>query len=200
MADRLVDVLRLSLLDPQQAGHAPVFGLACTLGREAETQQFGQVVFGLVTLEGSAAGVEQAAFAVQETLAQLVARIADREVDLHAGCGRRFAPGQQVVHAGGADAFEKCGADGAHQRALAGLVRARQQVQPGVEPGQLERLAELAQLFDFDTLQLHHAALPSVCRRSDNMPVNSASAWAAVAAASPSPCWRSRSSAITSPT
>ena len=198
VANRLGDVLGATLFDPQEAGNSPVFGAARALAGKPEPQQFGQVLLGLFAIELLRPGLEFTTLAVHETLAQPVVGATDREVQLDRRCGRRFAPGQQVVHAGGAVPLEEGRADGANQGAFTSLVGTRKQVQARGEARKLEGLAKLPQLLDAQPLQ-PHAGAPGMAWRSDKIPASTARAWAATAALSAGPTWRSRKSVMTSP-
>ena len=183
-----------ALLDPQQARDAPVLLLARALAGELEAQHLGQEVLGLDAFQRAVAHQQLAALLVQETLAQPVGGAAGLEVDLHQRRGGAVAIGPQVVDAGGAVALEERGADGAHQRALAGLVGAAEDVQAGLQVGQLEGGAELPQLGHAQALQLHAASVRRA--RAASRPVSSARASCARRASSPVV---SRSSAISAP-
>ena len=94
--------------------------------------------------------------ASQELLFQHVVtpRVAERQ--LHAGPCAGFAR-RQIGDRLGAVALEKGGADGRRHGALAGLVGADKQVQPGLQAVQRQGLAELAEFFQDDARQLHCA-------------------------------------------
>jgi hypothetical protein len=198
VAHGVVNVLRRTLLDPQQAGDAAVLGAAGAAVCKSEAEQLGQEVLGLGAFEPPAAGLQLAALLLQKALAQAAGLIAEGEIELDGGRGGAVAPGPQVVHRGRAVALEEGRADGAHQRALAGLVGAGEEVEPGLQVGQLEGLAELAQLAHLQPRQPHvrPSSAATACRRSASSVVSSASASCATRACSGA---ASRSSAITVP-
>ncbi len=196
MLDRLVDLLPGALLDPQQAGDAPVLRSAGPAPGELEAEQVRELVLRLLAAEPHAVYADIAALALQEALDQLPALALRLELQLDRGRGGRIAPGLQILHAGGLVALEECSADRAHQGALAGLVRSGEEVDAGIEIADLYGLPEAAQLFDLQAQQ-PHAAAPWACASSSSA-ARIASASLATSAFSPS-C-SSRSSAITRPT
>jgi hypothetical protein len=202
MAGRMLDgrAQRLcrALLDPQQAGDAPVLLAAGALGGKLEAQPLGQKVLGLLAFEPPAAGLQLAALLAQEALAQPVRHAVEHEVQLDGRRGGAVAVGAQVVDAGRAVTLEEGGADGAHQGALAAFVGAGDQVQPRLQLGQLEGRAELPQLGHLQPRELQpgHGVASAHRRRSASRAASRASASCATRASSPAV---SRSSAMTSP-
>ena len=203
MADGLTQFLRSPLLDPQQAGNAPVLGLAGALAGVLEAEQFSEAVLGLGTVQALRADAQLAALARQEALHQAAGLATEFEVQFHGRCGGRIAPGAQVVHRAGAVAFEEGGADGGDEGALAGFIGAAEQVQSGGEIADLERRPELAQLFDAQAGEFHcpPPALPGwpTPRLLSSRPASSARASrAASARARSAPCCAACSSPMTS--
>ncbi len=96
---------------------------------------------------------------MHETLAQPVARRPDAEIELATWRCRRLTPRQQVIDAGRTVALEECRTDGTNQRALAGLVRAGEQIQARLKPCKLKGLTKLPQLFDLEPMH-PNAAVP----------------------------------------
>jgi hypothetical protein len=194
MRDRFADVLSFALFHPQQAGNAPVFGLARPLGGEGETQLFGDEVFGVGAVQRARAELQRAALLAQEALGQTAWRAAQFEIEFHFGRGAAVIPGSQMLDRARAVALEEGGAYRCHQRALAGFVRSGEQIQAVAESAQFEGLAEAAELVDAQPGELH-CAKPS--RRAPSSPASSTSASRAVSQSVPS--WAARSSATTSP-
>ena len=120
--DRAVHILSRALLDPQQTRDAPVLLPTGALEGELKTEQFGQVILRIHTLEPSCADLQFAALLLQEALEQPVRRATDLEVEFDQGRRRRIAVRPQVVDAGRTVPLEEGRPDGTHQGALAGLV------------------------------------------------------------------------------
>ena len=191
---RLAQFLARALLHPQQARDAPMLGLAGPLAGKTVAKHLGQMVFGLRAIERRVADAQIAArLAAQKGFDQRMGLAIQDEIKRDGGRGGAVAPGPQIVHRLGPVALEECGADGPHQGAFAGLVGAAEDVEPGAQPGQLERLPKLADLLHTQAgqMQAHACALASVV-------VRMASAARAISAASPGPACSACSSAITS--
>lgn len=190
VADRLVHLLRRALLDPQQAGNAPVLGAARPAPGMLVAEQFGEAVLGVLAVERLTTDPQHAALAGEKGLGEPARLAVEFEVEFHAGRRTRFAPGTQVVHAGGAVTLEEGRADGRDDRALAGLVGAGEQVQARGQRVDFQRCAELAELLDADAGELHRTPSPAGGRRAVSNPASRASASRAVSAwaASPTCC------------
>src|SRR5690554_3007154 len=155
MPHGIAHLLARPLLDPQQAGNPPVLGLAGSPPRELKAQELGQTLLGLIAIKRFARGHQIAALALEKALVQppLLPLPGERQADL--GRRRGVPPGLQLGQAGGAVALEEGGANGAHQRTLAGLVRAGKQIDALVEPLDLERLTKLLKLVEANMRKLH---------------------------------------------
>ncbi len=173
VADRFADVLGAALLDPQQAGDAPVLGLAGALAGVLEAKQLGEMVLGCGAVQLQGAGLQRTAFLAEKTFAEAVGDGTDGEFEIDTGRGGGIAPGAQIVDAAGAVALEKSGAYRRDESTFASLVGAGEQIQAGFQIGDFEWLAELFELLDTDTGQLHDVA---PARRSSRMPASRASA------------------------
>lgn len=66
VADGFAQILGAALLDPEQAGDAPVFGLADALAGVLETEQFGEMVFGFDAVQMLRPGLQLTAFLAEE--------------------------------------------------------------------------------------------------------------------------------------
>lgn len=181
MRDRVADVVRRALLYPQQAGDAPMLGRAGAATGVAEAEQFGQPVFGVGAVELLGAADQRAALAHEEALAEAVGNTACFKLELDRRRGGCVAPRTQVIDAARTVTLEEGGADGCDDCALAGFIRAGEQVETGIERVDLHRLAELPELFDADARELHRAP-PLAPRRSRSRPASSTSASRAVSA------------------
>ena len=194
---RIAHDMGRALLDPQQTRNAPVLFAAGPLQRELQAQPLCQGILGLHTFEPARTDHQIAAHLLQKALAQSVRRARDLEVEFHLGCCGRVVAGAQVVDAAGLVALEEGGPDRTHQRALARLVGRSEDVEPGLDLGQLEGCSKAPQLGDAQACELH--ALSSrawPAWRWASRPVRIASASCDRRAASPE---SSRSSSITSP-
>src|SRR5690606_11307884 len=133
---------------------------------------------------------------LEKALCQIPALPLPEEFHRHLGGGGGVAPGLEVVHTAGLVAFKESRADRPHQGALSGFVGPGKQVDAVVKAIDHQRLAELAELFDANVLNLHGA---------DPGPWASLSSWVRITRASRAvspwgPCWASRSSVSPSPT
>src|SRR5690606_321943 len=188
--DCLLHLLARALFDPQQTGNAPVLRLAGAAPGELKTQQLRQLVLGLLAGKGPAAHLQVAALLLEKALCQIPALPLPEEFHRHLGGGGGVAPGLEVVHTAGLVAFKESRADRPHQGALSGFVGPGKQVDAVVKAIDHQRLAELAELFDANVLNLHGA---------DPGPWASLSSWVRITRASRAvspwgPCWASRSS------
>ena len=201
VSHRVFDVLAGPLLDPQQAGDAPMLRGAGALAGVLKTEQFGQMVFCRRAIQALSADLQLTALLVQEAFGQAIWRAFDVELQLDRGRCRRVAPGPQVIDADGAVPLEESRAHGGDDGALARFVGAGKQVNADVEVRDLDGLAKLFELFKPNACELHNTApVPVVTRRSSRMLANSASESRATSAASATgPVCAARNSATTSP-
>ena len=125
-----------------------MLGLAGAPARKGKTEHLCQMVLGLATVQLQATHLQAATRTAQEALDQMVGHALEDEVQLHLRCRAGLAVGAQVGYGAGAVTLEEGGADGPHQRALASLVGAGQDVQARCETRELQGLAETPQLFD----------------------------------------------------
>ena len=192
--NRVAQGMSRALLDPQQTRNAPMLFAAGPLQCELEPQPLCQGIFGLHTFQPARTDHQIAAHLLQKALGQSVRCARDLEVDFHLGCCGRVVIGTQVVNAAGLVALEEGRPDRAHERALARLVGRGEDVEPGLDLGQLERCSKAPQLGDAQACEFH--AVTSRALRSASKAVRIASASCDRRASLPA---ASRSSLITSP-
>jgi hypothetical protein len=77
-----------------------MFGPAGAFASEPEAEQLSQVLFCVLPVQVFRAGLQLAALAMHEALAQPVVGGTDREIKLDAGRSRGLTPGQKVINAG----------------------------------------------------------------------------------------------------
>src|SRR5690606_28478395 len=97
----VVDLLAAALLNPEQAGDAPVLLAAGAAAGKLEAEQFGQALLRLLPLEALAAHPQQAALAPEEPLLQMAFAAVQAEHQLDAGGGAALPLRAQVVDATG---------------------------------------------------------------------------------------------------
>ena len=148
-----VELLRRALLDPQQPRNTPVLRLARALGGKCETEQLRQMVLGVAAVQRARADLQQTALLAEKALDQPMRLAVEFEVELDLRRGpAALTPWAQIVDGSRPIALEERGANRPHQRALARLVRAGDDVQAGFEISQFQRAAKTPQLLDAQPL------------------------------------------------
>jgi len=162
MVGGLLQVLPTALLHPQQAGDAPMLGLARALAGKGKAQHLRQVVLGVGARPGLRTNAQVApGLAAQEAFVQQSHLSVQLKADLHGRRRTTVAPRAQVINRFRTVALEESCPDRANQGALARLVGAREDVQARLQAGQLEGLTKAAQLLDLQVCQTQlHALTP----------------------------------------
>jgi len=138
-----------------------VLGFALTLERQLVSQQLRQCILGRLPLETAFAIDRQfATRAIEKSLAQAIGRARLLEIDIDGRPRLRHAPRRQIRHHLGFEAFEKRGAQRCCNRALAGLIRAHENIEAIGKPVEHQRRAKLPEFFQCQTRDLH-AGLPA---------------------------------------
>src|SRR5690606_18890471 len=149
-------------------------------------------LLGFGVVQGARGPREDAAGALPERLHERVPAVVELHLELDRGRGAREPEGEEVGGLGRAVSLEEGGADRLDDGALAGLVGSDEEVQPGGEPVERDRLDEALELAEGDAFE-DHAGL--VEARTSARRISASSAISGVAPEVPS-----RSAASARPT
>lgn len=161
MAYLVVHVLTGSLLDPQQAGNAPIVVATGTAAGVAVPDQACQMVLCVFAIKGLASVGQGAPLGGEEALFEPIWRAGNGEVELDGRGHTRSVARAQVIDRAGLVALKEGRAEGGYQRRLASPVRSGEDIEARLQFLDGNGCPEHAHVLQGDALELH-AADPAV--------------------------------------